>query len=49
MTVLLDGKRIIGQVLAEYPDGTAKVLFRGETEPQIVELAQYQTTIIGTD
>lgn len=46
MTVLLDGKRIIGMVLDAKADGTAKVLMRGESEPVVVVLAEYATTTI---
>jgi hypothetical protein len=49
MTVILDGNRIIGQVLREYEDGTAKVLMRGNREPVVIVLAEYQTAFIGMD
>jgi len=48
MTVILDGKRIVGQVLKANEDGTAVVLMRGGVT-QLVVLAECQTAFIGMD
>lgn len=48
MTVIMDGNRIVGQVLKSNEDGTAVVLMRGGVT-QVVTLAEYRTEFIGMD
>lgn len=42
MTLVLDGKRVIGMVVSFEANGTCKVLYRGEKEPTTEETASLE-------